>query len=94
MLPMISSLYPEQQRAVFRFYSRILTLVVGPPGTGKTNTAVVLLEVAVTVGEKAIVVAETNTAVRQILKRAYDKSSKGDPLYNGVIWARAGSNQP
>lgn len=53
-----------------------------------------MLEVTVTVGKKAIVVAETNTAVRQVVKRVYDKSSKGDLLHDGIVWARAESRQP
>merc|ERR1719219_883931 len=44
-------------------------MIQGPPGTGKTQVAVAIITTAVAAGDKVLVVAETNIAVDNILRR-------------------------
>ena len=58
-----------QTDAVERSMSQRLTMIQGPPGTGKTQVAVAIITTAVFGGAKVLVVAETNIAVDNILRR-------------------------
>jgi predicted DNA helicase len=64
------ALEPDQQRAVARgVASDGLTLVLGPPGTGKTRTLAELVRQAVVRGERVLISAASNTAVDNLVLR-------------------------
>ena len=68
----VGNLNPEQQRAVRLINSDSpLTLVLGPPGTGKTDTIAVALEVFLrrTPDARVAVVSQANVAVDEALKK-------------------------
>ncbi len=68
----VGDLNAEQQRAVRLINSASpLTLVLGPPGTGKTDTIAVALEVFLrrTPGARVAVVSQANVAVDEALKK-------------------------
>ena len=68
-VPVSLSLNDGQTEAVRRSASQKLTMIQGPPGTGKTQVAVAIITSAVAAGDKVLVVAETNIAVDNILRR-------------------------
>jgi hypothetical protein len=71
-IPLVSSLNAEQQRAVRLINSSSpLTLVLGPPGTGKTDTIAVALEVFLrrSPDARVAVVSQANVAVDEALKK-------------------------
>ena len=67
--PASSCLNAGQSEAVRRSENQRLTMIQGPPGTGKTQVAVAIINTAVSAGAKVLVVAETNIAVDNILRR-------------------------
>jgi hypothetical protein len=61
--PHISTLNPSQLAAVEVSQSRGMTLVWGPPGTGKTETLARIVECFIKRGKRVLVVAHANAAV-------------------------------
>lgn len=59
----------DQKRAVERALARDLSLVLGPPGTGKTRTLAELVRQAVARGERVLVTAASHTAVDNLAER-------------------------
>eukprot|EP00762_Andalucia_godoyi_P005288 ANDGO_06732.mRNA.1 Regulator of nonsense transcripts 1 homolog len=71
---LVNRLYKEQQDAAVSCLFSPLTIVVGPPGTGKTHTSVSAVSLLIqncsrTQNEKILVVAHSNSAVDQLLER-------------------------
>ena len=59
----------DQRDAVRRGLGRDLSLVLGPPGTGKTRTLAELVQQAVARGERVLVTAASHTAVDNLAER-------------------------
>ena len=51
-----------------------VAVIHGPPGTGKTTTLVEIIQQAVKDGQKVLVMAPSNTAVDNVLKRLVDRN--------------------
>jgi hypothetical protein len=60
--------YPDQMRALESALGRNLTVIWGPPGTGKTHTIGVIAEQLYQMARTVLVVSHTNTAVDQAIK--------------------------
>lgn len=63
------ALEDDQRVAVERALARDLSLVLGPPGTGKTRTLAELVRQAVARGERVLVTAASHTAVDNLAER-------------------------
>lgn len=71
--PLDAALNEPQRAAVsLALAARDLSLVFGPPGTGKTRTVVELVRQAVARGERVLVTAASNTAVDNLAERLVD----------------------
>lgn len=60
--------YPDQMRALESALGRNLTVIWGPPGTGKTYTIGAISEQLYKMSRTVLVVSHTNTAVDQAIK--------------------------
>lgn len=63
------ALEDDQRTAVQRALGRDLSLVLGPPGTGKTRTLAEIVRQAVARGERVLVTAASHTAVDNLAER-------------------------
>lgn len=59
----------QHQSIQFALASRDISIIHGPPGTGKTTTVVELIHQAVLRGEKVLATAPSNTGVDNLLER-------------------------
>lgn len=60
---------PQREAVELAFAGRALTLLHGPPGTGKTRTLVEIVRQAVAAGERVLVCAASHTAVDNLAER-------------------------
>jgi predicted ATPase len=63
------NLNDEQRRAILASLSQRVTLIHGPPGTGKTNVACECIRRAINLNKRVLAVAETNYAADNLAKR-------------------------
>lgn len=69
-LPLITALNPSQSEAVrFALGAQDLAVIHGPPGTGKSTTAVALIRELIQRGEKILACAPSNLAVDNLVER-------------------------
>lgn len=62
----------QRDAVMFTLLQRELSVIHGPPGTGKTTTLVEVIRQAVRGGEKVLVCAPSNVAVDNLLERLYN----------------------
>lgn len=67
------SLTPSQKEAVYKALNRRLSIVKGPPGTGKTETILHIVAIALHLGWKVAVVSPNNTAVENIVQKCLQR---------------------
>lgn len=78
------SVYPDQMDALESALGRNMTVIWGPPGTGKTYTIGVICEQLYKMARTVLVVSHTNIAVDQAIKHIA-KSLKADLEQGAVI---------
>lgn len=69
-------LNPEQRRAVLHGLSNPLTVVTGPPGTGKSQVVISLLANAAWRGQTALLASKNNKAVDVVVERTNGLSAR------------------
>ena len=75
LTPCDESLNASQREAVrFALAGRDLTILHGPPGTGKTTTVVELIRQAIRRGDKVLACAPSNLAVDNLLEHLVDSN--------------------
>jgi superfamily I DNA and/or RNA helicase len=68
----------EQKKAIECSLSQEVTFVWGPPGTGKTKTLSVILELLVKSGKTVLLTSNTNLAVDEVLEKYLINSEKNE----------------
>ncbi len=79
----------EQQLAIRRATSQEVTFIWGPPGTGKTKTLGSILAALIGARRSVLLVANTNRAVDEILKK-FVENPENEPLIDGGKIIRLG----
>lgn len=68
----VTKLNREQEEAVRKSFENILTVITGPPGTGKTQIIVNILANAIMNGHKVLFASKNNKAVDNVIERFSD----------------------
>lgn len=80
---------PSQEKAIRHSYSNPLSIIWGPPGTGKTTTIAKAIEAHLNAGRKVLLVSHANNAVDQALLDIA-KQMKNTSFYNNGELVRLG----
>ena len=75
----------DQKRAILRSMSQEVTFIWGPPGTGKTKTISSILNALIAAGKSVLLVANTNAAVDEILRKFMDNEENVTFIQEGKI---------
>jgi vacuolar-type H+-ATPase subunit D/Vma8 len=75
----------EQERAIRTSMSQEVTFIWGPPGTGKTKTLTSILKNLIQAQKRVLLVAHTNRAVDEILKKFIDDPNNLPLIDDGKI---------
>ena len=71
-------LNPSQVESLERAFTSKVSVITGPPGTGKTRTIAAIAEVATSTNRRVLIIAPANTASRRILEsivaQGYEKA--------------------
>lgn len=87
----MKGLNERQQRAVKSAFTNTLTLLWGPPGTGKTTTLASMLTALAESGQSVLLISNTNVAVDAALTKVVDRW-RGHPALEGGEVQRLGRN--
>ncbi len=87
----IKGLNERQQRAVKSAFTNTLTLLWGPPGTGKTTTLASMLTSLAESGQSVLLISNTNVAVDAALTKVVDRWRGHPALERGEV-QRLGRN--
>lgn len=83
---------PLQQRSLLRSLNETFCITIGPPGTGKTKVAAMLIIASALAGKRVGVVAQTNAALRELLVKVKDILyflNMLESLHRLIIWNRS-----
>jgi superfamily I DNA/RNA helicase len=80
-----------QKEAVESSYARSLSILWGPPGTGKTNTIAKIVEAHISAGRRVLILSQANLAVDGALKRVTKELQ--ETLYSNEQIIRIGSSE-
>ena len=75
----------EQERAIRTSMSQEVTFIWGPPGTGKTKTLTLILKNLIKAQKRILLVAHTNRAVDEILKKFVEDPNNLPLIEEGKI---------
>ena len=75
----------EQKIAILKSISQEVTFIWGPPGTGKTKTLSSILNAMIAAGKSVLLVANTNAAVDEILRKFMDNKENAAFIQEGKI---------
>ena len=75
----------EQKIAILTALSQEVTYIWGPPGTGKTKTLATILNLLIKAGQSVLLVANTNAAVDEILKKFVGNKENASIIEAGKI---------
>ncbi len=87
----MKGLNERQQRAVKSAFTNTLTLLWGPPGTGKTTTLANMLTALAESGQSVLLISNTNVAVDAALTKVVDRWRGHPALERGEV-QRLGRN--
>ncbi len=76
---------PAQQRAIEASFKKPLTIIWGPPGTGKTTTIAKAIEAHLNAGRKVLLVSHANNAVDQALMDVAQQMKATSYYQNGEL---------
>ncbi len=75
----------EQQIAILKSLSQEVTFIWGPPGTGKTRTLTLILNLLIKAGKKVLLATNTNAALDEILRKFLDSPENVSFIEDGKI---------
>jgi len=82
----------SQKRAIEASFSSQLSIIWGPPGTGKTKTAAIAIEAHLNAGRRVLLVSHSNNAVDEALEDVAEQL-KRTPFYQEGKLVRLGKPQ-
>ena len=82
-VPAVMASNLSQDRAAGDAFGQTVTVVTGPPGTGKSQVLVNVVATALQRGETVLVASRNNQAVDVVLKRIAEQSPIAEPLRTG-----------
>lgn len=82
-MPVVVPTNAEQEAAVAAAMSAVLTVVTGPPGTGKTQVLVNVAAAAVAGGETVLLASKNNHAIDVVAGRLRAMNSEAAPVRTG-----------